>query len=160
MAQCLRSPASSIVAFACGRDVGVHGLSEQAVRHADDGRLADARRRVEDLLDLARDDLLAARLDQVVVAPDEVEVPLLVAPEEIAGREHALPRPAAGPQPLALSLGVVPVALHHVRAPDHQLADLARAERRCRRSSSIQASVPGIGMPTDVGRASIWSGGR
>ena len=58
------------------RDVRVDRLAEELVRHADDRRLANARDRVERVLDLGRAHLLAARLDDVVAPPDEVEEPL------------------------------------------------------------------------------------
>ena len=60
------------------RDVRADRLAEHLVGHADHGRLADAADRVERVLDLERAHLLAARLDDVVAAADEVEVAVLV----------------------------------------------------------------------------------
>ena len=50
---------------------------------------------VQDVLDLPGADLLAARLDDVVLAPEEVQVSLFVHPEEVARVEHPLARAAA-----------------------------------------------------------------
>ena len=50
---------------------------------------------IERVLDLLRRDLLAARLDDVVHAADEVEVALVVEPAEVAGVEHHARRAAA-----------------------------------------------------------------
>jgi hypothetical protein len=116
--------------FVVRDDVGDDRLAEQAVGCADDGRHAHALGGVQDRLDLAWRDLLAARLEDVVAAPDEVQEALLVLAEEVPGRQRALPRPAAGAQPLRRRLGVVPVALHDVRAAHDQLADLAGRQSR------------------------------
>ena len=75
--------------------------------------------------------------------PTKYRKPSSSLPEEVAGAQHALPRPAAGAQPLRRRLRVVPVALHDVVAADDQLADLAGRQPARRRSSSIHASVPG-----------------
>ena len=107
----------------CCREVGAglerdHRLdrhAEDRIGHADHRRLADAGQRIEDVLDFLRADLLAARLDDVVLAADEIEKAVLVGAEQVAGVEHLLPRERPGPQRLVGRLGVFPVALHHMR---------------------------------------------
>ena len=57
-----------------GRGVSYDRLAEQLVGDADDRGLPHAVQGVKYLLDLARVDLLATALDQVVGAPDPVQV--------------------------------------------------------------------------------------
>ena len=92
--------------------------------------------------------------------PDEVQVALLVRAEEVAGGEHALPRPASRPQALGGRLRVVPVALHDVGAADHQLAHLARTEHVPRLVLDPRLACRESGCRPSVGRASSCSGGR
>ena len=91
-------------------DEGADRLSEHLVRDADDRRLLDALDVEDGVLHLDRADLLAARLDDVVTAPDEVEEALLVDGEVVLGAEH----PLAGERPvhdhLGGLLGLPPVA--------------------------------------------------
>ena len=93
-----------------------------------DRRLADARDRVERVLDLDRAHLLAACLDDVVAAADEVEEPVLVDREVVVRAEHSL----AGERPLDEhlrgQLRLPPVPDHHVRAADVEDARLARRD--------------------------------
>jgi hypothetical protein len=81
---------------------------------------------VEDVLDLLRADLLATCLDDVVLAPDEVEEALLIRPEEIAREEHLLPRERAWAERTCGRVRVLPVALHDVGPADHKFPDDAR----------------------------------
>ncbi len=94
----------------------------------DDRRFANARSRDEDLLDLTWSHLLAARLDHVVAAADEMQMTILVEAEEVVRARDALPGPAPGTQSIGACLRVVPITLHDVSAADDQLARLARAE--------------------------------
>ena len=133
-------------------DVGADGLAEQLVGTPITAAWRTPAIVVDRVLDLDRADLLAARLDDVVAAVDEVEVAVLVGGEVVVGAEHPLARAPARPRASApVSSGRPPVARHHVRAADVEDADLARRRPRCRRSSSTNASVPGIALPTDVG---------
>ena len=107
------------------RDDRLDRHAEHRIGHADDRRLADAGERVEDVLDLLRAHLLAARLDDVVLAADEIEKAVVVGAEKVAGVEHLLPGMRAGLQrPVGRRL-VLPVALHDVRPADDELADHA-----------------------------------
>src|ERR1017187_6501743 len=73
---------------------------------------------VEDLLNLARVHVVATSDDHVLLAVDDEEVALLVDPPEVAGVKPAVLDRLAGRG------GALPIALHHVRAADHDLADL------------------------------------
>ena len=73
-AECRRRELGLLV----GDDVGDDRLAEERSGDADDRCHADALGSVQDRLDLAWGDLLAARLEDVVAAADEVEVAVLV----------------------------------------------------------------------------------
>ena len=96
--RCLRAVADHVVARERGAALERHDRldrhAEHRIGHADDRRLADAGQRVEDVLDLLRAHFLAARLDDVVLAADEIEEAVGVGAEEVAGVEHLLPRVA------------------------------------------------------------------
>ncbi len=53
-------------------------LAQHFIRHANDGRLHHSRELVQHVLDLFGSDLLAAALDNVILAGDEVQKALLV----------------------------------------------------------------------------------
>ena len=74
---------------------------------------------VEDLLDLARVDVVAAADDQLLLAVDDEEVAVLVDLAHVAAVEPAVDDGLLG------RLLAVPVALHDVVALDDDLADLA-----------------------------------
>ena len=113
-----------------------------------------ARRRAsaDRVLDLARAHLLAAALDDVVLAGDEVQVAVGVGAEEVA-RCRAPSRPGSGRarRRSAVSSGLLPVAAHHVAAADHQLAGRCRRAAAGPSSSTSQTSWFGIPRPTLVG---------
>src|SRR5213592_1282712 len=67
------------------RHVGLDGLAAVGVGDADDGRLADGLVPVQDVLDLARPDLVARGHDHVLLAVDEVEPAVLVHETHVAG---------------------------------------------------------------------------
>ena len=79
---------------------------------------------VEHLLDLARIDVVAAADDEILLAVDDEQEAVLVDVAEVAGAH-----PAAGEGRLG-GLGIVVVALHHVDAADHHLADVVAAGRQ------------------------------
>ena len=60
---------------------------------------------VEHVLDLLGRDLLAARLDDVVHAADEIEVALVVEPAVVAGVEHLSPGSGPGLSFFAVASG-------------------------------------------------------
>ena len=67
-----------------------HGLAKISMRDTDDSALQDARLRVQDDLDLFRVDVVAARDDQVLVPPDDLDITLIVDQPEIAGNEETI----------------------------------------------------------------------
>src|SRR6185437_1987987 len=100
-------------------DEGGDDAAPFLVRQADHGGLADAGVAVENLLDLARVDVFAARYDHVVGPAVEMEEPVLVAADQVAGME-----------PSRFELlrrldRVVPIARHDLRPADDELPDLA-----------------------------------
>ena len=109
-------------------NVSVNDVAEEIVRDPDRGRLAHPGDPVEDLLDLAWDDLLATGLEDIVAAADEVEEAVLVASEQVAGHEHALGLVAAPPQLRPGQLLLPPVAVHDMRAANHELAGFPRPQ--------------------------------
>src|SRR5262249_61597582 len=78
----------------------------------------------EDLVDLAGGDLLAAPVDDLLQAPGEGDVAVLVHDALVAGAEPAVH------EGLAVGLGVVLVAGHDVGAADGDLAGDAGGLRR------------------------------
>src|SRR4051794_27425863 len=107
-----------LVTLLQGHD-GDHLLAELGVRHPDHRRLGDRGMLVEDLLDLARIDVVAGADDHVLLAVDDEEVPVLVDLRQVAAVEPAVA------DRLARGIGPVPIALHHVVPADDDLADLA-----------------------------------
>src|SRR5262249_7483168 len=105
------------------RDGRADLLAELVVGDPDHGRLGDRGMLVEDLLDLARVDVVAAADDHLLLAVHDEEVAVLVHPGQVTS-----PEPAVRDR-LGRGLGLAPVALHHVVAADGDLADLADGER-------------------------------
>jgi hypothetical protein len=91
-------------------------LAPALVRNADDRCLRTAGVLVEDVLDLGRVDVLAARDDHVLRPADDPVVALVVARRDVAGEE-----PAVG-EGGGRRLRVPPVAGEDVRPLDEQLA--------------------------------------
>ncbi|MNP19888.1 hypothetical protein D3C76_1124410 [compost metagenome] len=91
-----------------------------AARHANHLHIGHRRVGEEELLQLARVDVLAAANDHVLAAPDNTHIALLVHHRQVAGVHPAFLIDAFG-----RGLGVVPVAQHHAVTPRAQLADLA-----------------------------------
>src|SRR5207237_1817371 len=100
-------------------------LAEDRIGHADHRDFAHARELVDHVLHLLRTHLLAARLDDVVLAADEIQVALVVRAEEVTRVQHALPWIRAGLEHARGPFLVRPVALHHMRATDDELAYFA-----------------------------------
>src|SRR3954447_18160397 len=101
------------------RDRGADLFPQLGVRHAEHGGLGHRGMLVEDLLDLARVDVVAAADDQLLLAVDDEEVAVLVDLGHVATVEPAVLDRVLG------GVGLVPVALHDVVALDDDLADLA-----------------------------------
>jgi hypothetical protein len=94
-----------------------------ALRH--DHALAHRAVRPQACLDLAQLDAVAADLDLVVDAPEQLEVAVLHPAREVAGAVHARARFAReriGQEALGGELGTVVVALAHADAAEVQLA--------------------------------------
>src|SRR5215210_5923610 len=100
-------------------DPGHQLLAVALVGDADDLHVGDVRVAVEELLDLARIEVLAAADDHVLDAPDDPQVALLVHHRKVA-RVH----PARAVEHLVRLLGLVPVPEHHGVAARAQLARL------------------------------------
>jgi hypothetical protein len=93
----------------------------------------------QDLLDLARVDVVAAADDQVLLAVDDEQVAVVVAVGEVAGVEPAALERLRG------LLGLVVVALHDVVAADDDLADVllpGGSGCRRRRRPDLHAPAP------------------
>ena len=105
-------------------DFGAHRIGL-----ADDGRERHRRMPDQAILDLARPDAIARRGDDIVVAPDEMEIAFVVGNALIAGRH-----PVAD-ELLARRIGLAPVfQKHHRVGPQHRdLPDLARLASRAPR---------------------------
>src|ERR1022692_2891465 len=101
------------------RDGGADLLAQLVMGDPDDSGLGDRRVLVQDLLDLARVDVVAAANDQLLLAVHDEEVAVLVHPGEVTRAEPAVR------DRLGRRLGLPPVALHHVVPADRDLADLA-----------------------------------
>ena len=99
------------------------GLTADLVLDADNGDLIDARELVDELLDLARVDVLAHADDHVLDAVDDEVVAVLVDLHHV-GRMQ----PAAA-HDIARDVRQVPVAEHDVAAFDDELARLAHGDR-------------------------------
>src|SRR5580700_12089765 len=100
------------------RHRGADLLAQGGVRQADHGGLRDRGMLVEHLLDLSRVDVVAAADDQVLFPVHDVEVAVGVDAGQVAAVEPAVADRLGG------GLGAVPVALHHVRPADDDLAHL------------------------------------
>ena len=88
--------------------------------HADHGAARDVRQPMDRVLDLARRHLLAARLDDVVLAGDVVQVAVGVGAEEVARVQHHFAGNRPGLQALRGLGRPLPVPAHHVTAADDQ----------------------------------------
>ena len=98
-------------------DPGADFLAEARVGHAEDLHRLHLRVAEQELLDLARIDVLAAADQHVLHAADDVAVAL-----GVDRREVAAVHPAGRVDRLARALGLVPVAAHHQVAARAQLA--------------------------------------
>ena len=98
-------------------DDGLDRLAPLLVRDADDRGGRHPGMRGEHVLDLAREDVEPTRDDHVLLAVDDVEEPLVVAPRDVSGVQPAVR------EQLGRLLGLLPVAGRR-QGPAH--ADLAR----------------------------------
>ena len=98
-------------------------LADRRVGHADHARGLHLRVRVKHVLDVLGEDRVALELDQVLGAVVEVEVALAVHAHQIAGAHPA--HAALVDERARAFLGPLPVALHDVRAAEHELPGLA-----------------------------------
>ena len=98
-------------------DRGGDELAPSGVGQTEDGGFEDGGVRVEDVLDLGGEDLLAAGDDHVLLAIDDVEVALGVEGREVAGAEPAVDEGLGG------LVGTLPVAGRDGGAARADLAD-------------------------------------
>src|SRR5262245_20523204 len=105
------------------RDDRADLLAEHAVRDPDHGGIHHRRVVVERALDLDAVHVLAAADHHVLGAVHDVDEALVVEAAEVAGAQPARDEGLGG------RLGLAPVALHHVRSLDPDLADLAGRKR-------------------------------
>ena len=91
---------------------------------------------------------------------DKVEVARLVHAEKVSRVAHRSPGSGPEPETLGGRFRRLPVAPHHMAAAHAPAPRPGPGPRRRPASSSSQASVPGIAMPTEPGRRSSSSGGR
>ncbi len=119
-------------------------LAHHVVGHRDDRGLADAGRAGERRLDLDRVDVLAAAVDHVLGAVDDVEQPVVVDPREVAGVKPAVDE-SLGASPRACSSSPrrrsprAPAARRH-RSPGP--ARRARGRPRASRSRPSRRARP------------------
>src|ERR671916_858401 len=113
------------------RDDGHDELAHLRVLHPEGARLVHEAAPYKEVLDLLGAQAVALGLDHGVVAPDEVEVSLLVLADEVARIDHSLYVQKLGRGQrvravrLVRSLLLAPVAHSHRRAPVDQLSHLA-----------------------------------
>src|SRR5512144_1700003 len=81
-------------------DDGLDRLTLYGIGNSDDHGLGDTRELVQAVLDFPGRDLLAATLQHVVLAADEVHAAVDVRPKEVAGVAHPLPRERARTEPI------------------------------------------------------------
>src|SRR6266404_9176725 len=94
-------------------------LAEPGVGDANHGGMQDLGVGVEDLLDLAGKELLAAAIDDLLAPTDDLDIELVVdSAPKVAAAE-----PAIGGEGLRVGGGIVVVAEMHARAARGDLAD-------------------------------------
>src|SRR5213079_1740460 len=101
---------------------GHHSLSRMRVRDPRDADLSDGGVCRDDFFDLARPNLKTARLDEILLAIDDGEIPVPIEQPQIASIEPAVAQHFRG------RLRIVPVAFHQLRRLDDDLADLAGSD--------------------------------
>src|SRR5712691_2238007 len=101
---------------------GHYRLSRMRVRHPRDADLCDRRMCRDDFFDFARPNLKTARLDEILLAIGDGEIPVAVERAQIARIEPAVAQHFLG------GLRILPVALHELRSLDDDLADLTASE--------------------------------
>src|SRR5579863_42925 len=104
---------------------GTDGIPQNRVRHADHRSLCDFGMRTQHILDLARTDLLAARLDDVVSSSNKIQVALVIGTEEIPGMQNLLSGEWTRSQNVIGCLRQFPVALHYIRPTHDEFSDYA-----------------------------------
>src|SRR5262249_47017209 len=91
------------------------------ILHADDADLLDGRVLEDRFLDDARVDVVAAAQEHVLGAVDDIDVAVRIHVADVAGAQEPL-----GGHHFGCRLRILPIALHHVRAFDADLAALAQ----------------------------------
>ena len=105
-----------------------HCFTEIRMRHTNDGAFPNPGLGIQDQLDLLRVDVVATGNDQVLVAPDDMDIAVCVDHPEITGDEEAvLPQFGSG------LLRHLPIPLEDVRAAHLDLANRFGRQRVARR---------------------------
>ena len=110
---------------------------------------------VEDLLDLAREELLAAAVDHLLEAADDAQASVRIDHAEIAAAE-----PAVGQEGFGVGGRVVVIAEMHRGPVAADVALLARRARRAPRASTSRSPIWLAGTPTEPATLSGSSVGR
>src|SRR5580704_14319686 len=97
---------------------------------ADHDTLIDRGKLVDRLLDHARIDVVARRDDEVLGAIDQEQPAVAVHVAHVTGAQALPVAVGMAEQDLLGLLGLLPVALHHLRADDADLADIVLARRQ------------------------------
>ncbi len=109
-------------------DDGFERRAQHRIGDADDHGLLHPLQLEQHALDFLGADLFAARLDDVVLAPDEIEKAVGIGSEEVAGVQNLFPGVGAGAQRSVGGVGVAPIALHHMGAANDEFADHVRPD--------------------------------
>ncbi len=112
---------------ASGDDHRLHRFAAVGVARGDDAAFLDRRMLVHHRLHFGRPHLVAAGVDHPLQTVGEIKITVGVHGAEIAGTEKALA--VALEESLFCLARIVPVALKHLWAVDHDFADLARRQR-------------------------------
>ena len=103
------------------RHVRARLLAQVRVGQADHQRLLDRRVVVQDRLDLAREHLEASHGDHVLQTVDDADEAGVVDRPDVAGAQPAHARGVAH-EHFGVGIGAPPIAPHHLRSGDHDLA--------------------------------------
>src|SRR5262249_37876348 len=99
-------------------DAGHYKLTPLGIWYSKDCGFANRGMLVNNRLDLAGVDVLAARDNHVLQAVQDVEITVRILTADVSRTKEAVPERKIG------FLGILPIATHDIRAPSHQFARL------------------------------------
>src|SRR6266567_4432212 len=102
-------------------DEGLGRLPPIRILHADDADLFDGRMLEDGFLDHARIDVVAAAQQHVLGAVDDINITVFIHVADVAGTQEPV-----GGHYLGRRLRILPIAFHHVRTLDADLATLSQ----------------------------------